>query len=65
MRRLSESANVSETLGLDADDVDDFVGRQIPNAYSQARTPSIDRDKLPTTIPSQLPAEPTVEVLAR
>ena len=51
-------------LGLDEDDVEDFVGRQIPNAYSQARTPSIDRDKLPTTIPSQLPAEPTVEVLA-
>lgn len=51
-------------LGLDEDDVLDFVGRQIPNAFKEPRSPTIDRDKLPTTIPSELPAEPTVEVLA-
>lgn len=49
-------------LGLDAADVEDFVGRQLPNAYSKQRTPTIDPDKLPKTIPSKPSAEPTVEI---
>jgi energy-coupling factor transporter ATP-binding protein EcfA2 len=51
-------------LGLDACDVNDALQRQLDNAYSKERTPTIDRDKLPTTIPSTPSPEPTIEVQA-
>jgi hypothetical protein len=45
-------------LGLDDAAVDDFVERQLVNAYSQPRTPTIDKDRLPKTIPSKPKTKP-------
>jgi hypothetical protein len=45
-------------LGLDDHIVDEFMERQVGNAYSQPRTPTIDKDRLPKTIPSKPKTRP-------
>ena len=44
----SRICDALERLGLDDVAVEDFRNRQIANAYSEARTPTIDKDRLPT-----------------
>jgi hypothetical protein len=51
-------------LGLDETAVEDFRNRQLANAYGQERTPTIDPERLPRTIPSTPKAEPEITITA-
>jgi len=50
--------------GLDEEQVNDFRNRQLANAYAKDRTPTIDAERLPKTIPSTPKAKPECTMTA-